>query len=273
MTPEEKKEQEKQYQKAYKLANKEKIAEQGRKYREKNKEKIAAKKHADHVKNYVPKPKPPKDETPRHKQKKRAEYMCRYREEKKKQIAITTAKYGKKYRAENKELLQEKHKKYQAKYVANGTVKERSRIWRDANREFYQQKMKEYYAQNKDKILERLKQYTEENKEYIRERQKAWSKRTGKNRLYSSKRRARERNAGGKLSKDLVPRLMQLQKGKCRACGKPLGEDYHIDHIMPLAKGGPNVDSNCQLLHSRCNISKGARDPYEHAQRLGMLFI
>jgi len=210
---------------------------------------------------------------PRHKRPGRAEYMKRYRQEKKEQIAAQKAEYDRKYRQENREKILAYHKNRYLREKASGARKEQSRAWRDRNREKYQEKMKKYYAENKEVILERIKAYTEKNKGWIRERQKAWGKRTGKNRIYSSKRRARERAAEGTLSKNLAQRLIRLQKGKCRACGKPLGDDYHIDHIMPLAKGGTNMDSNCQLLHSKCNMSKGARDPYEHAQRLGVLFI
>jgi len=94
-----------------------------------------------------------------------------------------------------------------------------------------------------------------------------------KDRILSHTRRVRSRDNGGKLSIDLVPRLLGLQKGKCRACGKPLKNDYHIDHIMPIKLGGTNTDGNCQLLHSKCNMTKGAKLPHVHAQQLGVLFI
>lgn len=92
-------------------------------------------------------------------------------------------------------------------------------------------------------------------------------------RIYSYNRRARVRANGGTLSNDLAERLYRKQKGRCRACGKPLGKDYHIDHIKPIVRGGLNTDSNCQLLHKRCNLSKGKKDPFEYAQLLGRLFI
>lgn len=30
----------------------------------------------------------------------------------------------------------------------------------------------------------------------------------------------------------------------------------HIDHIIPLAKGGKNVVANLQLTHACCNLKK-----------------
>lgn len=44
----------------------------------------------------------------------------------------------------------------------------------------------------------------------------------------------------------------------CRICGKymPDGVGLHIDHIIPIAKGGKSVSSNLQVLCSKCNGRK-----------------
>lgn len=92
------------------------------------------------------------------------------------------------------------------------------------------------------------------------------------NRLNSHNRRARERKDGGRLSKGISDRLFKLQKGKC-ACGckQPLGDDYHLDHRMPLALGGANEDWNMQLLTKTCNLQKHAKHPVEFMQQRGYL--
>jgi 5-methylcytosine-specific restriction endonuclease McrA len=60
-------------------------------------------------------------------------------------------------------------------------------------------------------------------------------------------------------------KLLRAQDGKCAnpACQKELGEAFHIDHIIPLARGGTSDPENLQLLCPRCNCSKGAKDPQE----------
>lgn len=45
----------------------------------------------------------------------------------------------------------------------------------------------------------------------------------------------------------------------CGICGGHVpDDDIHLDHIRPVARGGPTVANNLQVTHSRCNIRKGA---------------
>lgn len=61
---------------------------------------------------------------------------------------------------------------------------------------------------------------------------------------------------------DIVPRLMVIQMGLCVYCKADLTVSTpQIDHIMPLALGGMNIDSNIQLLCKPCNSAKWAKHP------------
>ena len=51
--------------------------------------------------------------------------------------------------------------------------------------------------------------------------------------------------------------LFSEQGGCCAGCFKPLGEDVHVDHVNPLARGGEDRFENLQLLHGACNLEKG----------------
>ena len=90
-------------------------------------------------------------------------------------------------------------------------------------------------------------------------------------RIIRHNRRARERAAGGRFTPGLVNRLLKLQRGKCACCGLPLGTDFHLDHIMPLALGGSNTDDNAQLLRAKCNLQKNAKHPVDFMQSRGFL--
>lgn len=91
-------------------------------------------------------------------------------------------------------------------------------------------------------------------------------------RILDNNRNARKREVGGKLSQGLAERLFKLQRGKC-ACGcmQPLGENYQLDHRMPVALGGANEDWNIQLLRATCNQQKHAKHPIDFMQSRGFL--
>lgn len=91
------------------------------------------------------------------------------------------------------------------------------------------------------------------------------------NRVNGHNYNARKRENGGKLSKGLAGKLFKLQRGKCACCGEPLGENYHLDHRIPLKRGGLNVDANMQLLRQRCNNQKKDKDPIEFMRSRGFL--
>jgi 5-methylcytosine-specific restriction endonuclease McrA len=93
----------------------------------------------------------------------------------------------------------------------------------------------------------------------------------GKVSLLTAKRRGKVSGATGELSPGLPQKLLTLQRGRCAYCEAKLANDYHMDHIEPLALGGQNVDENIQLLCAFCNLSKGAKHPVEFAQRRGLL--
>jgi len=73
--------------------------------------------------------------------------------------------------------------------------------------------------------------------------------------------RARER----RLSFDPVCQIEQAEfwalwrlYAVCPCCGEHWGQRDHIskDHIVPLARGGPNIGDNLQPLCQRCNLWK-----------------
>lgn len=37
--------------------------------------------------------------------------------------------------------------------------------------------------------------------------------------------------------------------------------DFHVDHVVPLSKGGMHGYTNVQPAHPRCNMRKGAKCP------------
>lgn len=70
---------------------------------------------------------------------------------------------------------------------------------------------------------------------------------------------ARRRGAPGHISAATVRALFRRQRGCCACCGRSLYPAYHVDHVVPIARGGGNDASNLQLLCPRDNLRKGAK--------------
>jgi len=140
------------------------------------------------------------------------------------------------------------------------------------NREARLANSAEYRKNNKDKKRIAARRYRLENPDKVKAAYAAWAKANPEaNRVRVQNRRARKLANGGECSKGLVDKLLILQKGKCPCCGNSLGKDYHLDHIVPLARGGSNSDSNMQLLTKVCNMQKHAKDPVDFMQERGFL--
>jgi len=82
-------------------------------------------------------------------------------------------------------------------------------------------------------------------------------------RAEAAQRRRREAAAEGAHSKDDRARLYEEQKGRCYYSEEPLGSDAHLDHFMPLARGGSDGADNLVLSCPSCNQRKGAKLPWE----------
>lgn len=75
----------------------------------------------------------------------------------------------------------------------------------------------------------------------------------------------------GRLPRGTVKRIGELQKWKCAICRKGIKKHYHVDHIIPLARGGEHAPHNIQLCCPTCNVRKSAKDPIEYMQSIGRL--
>jgi 5-methylcytosine-specific restriction endonuclease McrA len=142
---------------------------------------------------------------------------------------------------------------------------------------------RKYYEENSEKVLEYQYKYNEENREKRRESQRKYYKENpGVYRRNQRNRRARKMNPqypNDKLSRGLKRRLMKEQRGLCAYAHAPLAywcaidvrKENHMDHIVPLAKGGRNIDSNMQITCPGCNTRKSDSDPEDFAKRVGLL--
>ena len=145
--------------------------------------------------------------------------------------------------------------------------------WNAENPEKFSASKKKWVAANSEKIKNTRDKWRAANKERESATTSAWkASNPDKRRSYDQSRRANKMASGGKLSPGIAKKLFKLQRGKCACgCGQPLGDDYHLDHCMPLALGGSNTDDNIQLLTATCNLKKGAKHPVVFMQLRGFL--
>lgn len=107
--------------------------------------------------------------------------------------------------------------------------------------------------------------YRDRSREYLR----AWlSENKDKVRVYFGNRRAREKGADGVYTEEDIVEINQSQNFSCTYCGASTKEEYHVDHIEPLSRGGSNWPRNLQILCPSCNMSKNAKN---HCEFLEML--
>lgn len=169
------------------------------------------------------------------------------------------AAYRREYYKANAEKLADRAREYNRENA--GRITERAREYRKANAERIADWMREYQKNNAEKIAARVSKYNKLHPE----------KQAAITRNY----RARKRSAVGTHTAVDIARILDKQKGLCANCHTKLFEygkhKYHVDHIMPLARGGSNWPSNLQCLCPTCNLSKNAKDPIEWAQQNGRL--
>lgn len=60
------------------------------------------------------------------------------------------------------------------------------------------------------------------------------------------------------MTKELRQQIIIRDNYTCQLCGKYMPDEVglHVDHIVPISKGGKTVPSNLQVLCSKCNGSK-----------------
>lgn len=192
------------------------------------------------------------------------------------------------WKVNHPEEVRQQRQRYQARYyVPSPRVRlteeekaERRRQYNAAHKEDRHQ----YYIENREKKLAYAKQWRAEHPEKVEEyRQRAKAidpairreqcrkykqkLRTERPEEYKARhsaikhrRRARIKGNGGSYTPDEYKMCLEFFGGRCAYTGEPLVDGFHMDHVVPLAKGGTSAIHNLVPCNPEPNLDKSDRD-------------
>lgn len=151
---------------------------------------------------------------------------------------------------------------------------QQDKIYRDTHKEYYKNYIHNYRKENKASLDTQKKEYIEKNKSAHIKRQNDWYERNKADvkartsqykkdhpkqyQMYNNKRVALKKTqvSDSFQYNDIIAKYGNL----CVYCG---GEFEHIDHYIPLSKGGSHTLDNIRPACEKCNLRKSNKDPEE----------
>lgn len=199
-------------------------------------------------------------------------------------MRFLTARWDHENKARRREQRLKRYHADPAKHIAK--VLE----WRKENYDKFQAYQKRYAELNRERLRERIRRYAQANRDKVRQwgiasrarrkalraaTNKAWRQRNqARCRALSSIKRARKRNATVGSVKEIAAFYAYVKNGnrlRCHYCGKATKKgDRHVDHIVPLARGGAHAVSNLCCSCSFCNMSKHTRTDEEFTGQVNL---
>jgi len=207
--------------------------------------------------------------------------------------------YSGRYYRKNIMVMREYYNSYEKTFRKENPiiVKERDRLYRESHKAKIVLLNKNYYATNKKQELERVKKYQHKNRAMVSKRerkyrelhrdryreygrrwyQKAYATLDGRASYISRNmtRRVREQKAGS-LTTSIIRSIENKNVIKygiltCEYCKIPVGTKYHLEHKIPISRGGKNKKVNLCIACPQCNLSKGTLTADEYRKRLKVI--
>ena len=191
--------------------------------------------------------------------------------------AETLKEYQRDYIAANPEIVRERKRLAHIDNRESDNAK--NRAWAAANPERVRANKAAYYQKNAEAIKKNQREYRATHLEQISDsnhygHQKRKAVRNARNRAWkaahreqvranSANRKARMRNAPGKIIAADVHAQLAAQHETCFYCPASLAHNYTVDHYIPLAKDGTNYPSNIVMACHPCNDAKGDKWPQD----------
>jgi 5-methylcytosine-specific restriction endonuclease McrA len=127
--------------------------------------------------------------------------------------------------------------------------------WRETNRDHSRAQIAAWNEAHPDSVRDRARRYRERHPERVKATQDRHA-RTPYRRLSAANRAAARRARCAEVIDRML--VFLIDHGRCGICGQACDpEDFHVDHVWPLARGGPHVLWNLQPTHPTCNLRRG----------------
>lgn len=161
---------------------------------------------------------------------------------------------------------------YGNRNVCKECIKAKVRTWKANNPERRWETQKKWEAANPDRVLayrekyapraaERHHEYYMANQERLQANARAWAK-ANPEKVRESINQRKHRKRGNFVERVRRDILAVRDNWMCGLCGEPVTrENWSLDHILPLSKGGEHSYGNTQIAHRLCNARKGAKVP------------
>lgn len=155
-----------------------------------------------------------------------------------------------------------------------------TKAWRHKNAEYVAAKRREYQTKHRKRInanhVEFMRTHPK-SAENCRRLAREWrAANLELSRAYARHRKAKLKGNSQTDWRGIVPFMNRLRKKKvvyCYYCGTKLkGRDAHVDHVVPISKGGPHAVSNFCVACPTCNIKKKDK-PIREVVRNGQQFL
>ncbi len=133
--------------------------------------------------------------------------------------------------------------------------------WYKNNKQYHKNTVKTWQTKNKSRVIENKKRFKLDNPNY----EKNWKRNNpDKIREHKHKRRLLMGVSENNFTSEDIKWLFIDQEGYCAYCNCDLDESgYHIDHVIPISRGGSNSRSNIALACPTCNLRKNSKTAEE----------
>jgi hypothetical protein len=147
----------------------------------------------------------------------------------------------------------EKYKEIKAKCYSKHREShiERTKAWRTSNPDKQSLSSKNWRKNNHEKFISILKEWRKNN--------------PSKQRTYDAARRAEKKKGNKELNQNQKLIILCFYEQSQRL-EKKLGIKFHVDHIIPLARGGKHEPTHLQVMPATLNVQKHARSIYRWAE-------